>query len=66
MDNRKKEYLESRRNKRSQPKKRQFKTAQEKKETRDEVEQIRKDLINFAKTTWGREWIISNLKIGKS
>jgi uncharacterized Zn finger protein len=43
----------------------QRKTDYEKQKTREEVEQIKKDLINYAQTPWGKEWIISNLKIGR-
>ena len=33
----------------------------EKREKHEEVMQIKKDLINFAHTTWGKEWIKSIL-----
>lgn len=62
LDNRKKEFMESRRSKKKQP---QRKTEYEKRQTREEVEQIKKDLINYAKTSWGKEWIYSNLQIGR-
>ena len=62
MDNRKKEFLESRGLKKKKPEK---KTDYERKRTREEVEQIKKDLINFAKTSWGKEWIYYNLQIGR-
>ncbi|NVM17226.1 MAG: SWIM zinc finger family protein [Candidatus Lokiarchaeota archaeon] len=63
MDERKKYFMDNRRNKKKDIPKR--KTEYEKERTREEVEQIKKNLINFAKTPWGREWIVSNLKIGR-
>ncbi|MBY9012560.1 MAG: SWIM zinc finger family protein [Candidatus Lokiarchaeota archaeon] len=63
MDERKKYFMDNRRNKKKDVPQR--KTEYEKQQTREEVEQIKKNLINFAKTPWGREWIISNLKIGR-
>ena len=65
IDNRRKEFMESRRNRRKGPTKPQRKTEYEKERTREEVEQIKKNLINFAKTSWGKQWIQSNLKIGR-
>jgi len=65
IDNRKKEFMENRRNKRKGPSKPQRKSDYEKERTREEVEQIKKNLINFAKTNWGKEWIQSNLQIGR-
>ena len=65
MDKRKKELLERRRMSRKRPEIPEFKTEQEKQRTREEVEQIKRDLINFAGTSWGKQWIISNLKIGR-
>jgi uncharacterized Zn finger protein len=62
MDNRKKEFLENRRKKVSKPER---KTEYERKRTREEVEQIKKDLINYASTSWGKEWIYHNLQIGR-
>ena len=62
MDNRKKEFLESRRSNKKETHK---KTDYERRQTREEVEQIKKDLINYAKTSWGKEWIYSNLQIGR-
>ena len=61
MDNRKKEFLENRRSRKKPQKKTEF----ERKQTRMEVEQIKNDLINYAKTSWGKEWIDSNLQIGR-
>ena len=55
--------MDNRRNKRKDPPKR--KTQYEKERTREEVEQIKKNLINYANTPWGRDWIVSNLKIGR-
>ena len=55
--------MDNRRNKKKDVPKR--KTEYEKERTREEVEQIKKNLINYAKTPWGRDWIISNLKIGR-
>jgi len=63
MDNRKKDFMDNRRFKKKNVSQR--KTEYEKERTREEVEQIKKKLINFAKTPWGKEWIISNLKIGR-
>jgi uncharacterized Zn finger protein len=57
--------LESRRLKRKGPVPSKRKTDYERQRTREEVEQIQKDLINFAKTSWGKQWIQSNLKIGR-
>ncbi len=65
IDNRKKEFMENRRNKRKGPNKPQRKSEYEKERTREEVEQIKKNLINFAKTSWGKQWIQSNLKVGR-
>ncbi|MBN1803226.1 MAG: SWIM zinc finger family protein [Candidatus Lokiarchaeota archaeon] len=65
IDNRKKEFLERRRQKNIREEPHQFKTIEEKKRTREEVEQIKKDLITFAKTPWGKRWIQSNLEIGR-
>jgi len=65
IDNRKKEFMDNRRNKRGKPVKSQRKTEYEKQSTREEVDQIKLDLINFANTTWGKQWIQSNLKIGR-
>ena len=62
MDNRKKEFLENRRSSKKKPEK---KTEYERRRTREEVEQIKKDLINYAKTSWGKEWIYHNLQIGR-
>ncbi|MHA1350222.1 MAG: SWIM zinc finger family protein [Promethearchaeota archaeon] len=65
IDNRKKEFMENRRNKRKGPSKPQRKSEYDKERTREEVEQIKKNLINFAKTSWGKQWIQSNLQIGR-
>jgi len=65
IDNRKKEFMENRRNKRKGPIQSQRKSEYEKERTREEVEQIKKNLINFAKTSWGKQWIQSNLQIGR-
>jgi uncharacterized Zn finger protein len=62
MDNRKKEFLENRRSSKKKPEK---KTEYERRRTHEEVEQIKKDLINYAKTSWGKEWIYHNLQIGR-
>ena len=59
MDNRKKGFLESRRSKKKQPQK---KTEFERRQTHEEVEQ---ELLNYARTLWGKEWIYSNLQIGR-
>jgi len=65
IDNRKKEFMENRRNKRKGPNTPPRKSEYEKERTREEVEQIKKNLINFAKTSWGKQWIQSNLQIGR-
>ncbi len=65
IDNRRKEFMENRRNKRKGPNEPQRKSEYEKERTREEVEQIKKNLINFAKTSWGKQWIQSNLQIGR-
>ena len=41
------------------------KSEYDKRRTHQEVQQIKKDLIDFAKTTWGKQWIHSILKIGR-
>ena len=65
LNNRKKEFMDRRRNKQKQPVTSQKKTEYERQRTREEVDQIKRDLINFAKTSWGKQWIQSNLKIGR-
>ena len=65
MDNRKKEFIDNRRIKRKKQGTPQRKTEYERQSTREEVDQIKIDLINFAKTSWGKQWIQSNLKIGR-
>ena len=65
MDNRKKEFMNNRGTKRKKHVTPQRKTEYERQSTREEVEQIKLDLINFAKTSWGKQWIQSNLKIGR-
>ncbi|MBY9002668.1 MAG: SWIM zinc finger family protein [Candidatus Lokiarchaeota archaeon] len=61
---RKKYYMDNRRlKKKDVPPQR--KTEYEKQRTKEEVEEIKKNLINYAQTPWGKEWIISNLKIGR-
>jgi len=37
----------------------------DKREKHEEVMQIKKDLINYAKASWGKKWIHSILKIGR-
>jgi len=37
----------------------------DKKKKHEEVMQIKRDLIDFARTSWGKEWIHSILKIGR-
>ncbi|GAH02636.1 unnamed protein product, partial [marine sediment metagenome] len=65
IDKRKKDFMDSLRNKRKKPDISQRKTEYERQNTHEEVEQIKRDLINYAKTSWGRKWIQSNLKIGR-
>jgi len=57
--------MENRRVKRKGPDKPQRKSGYEKERTREEVEQIKENLVNFAKTSWGKQWIQSNLQIGR-
>ncbi len=57
--------MENRRSRRKGPTKPQKKSEYEKERTREEVEQIKKNLVNFAKTSWGKQWIQSNLKVGR-
>jgi uncharacterized Zn finger protein len=63
LNDRKKYYMDNRRNKKRDVPRR--KTEYERERTREEVEQIKKNLITYAKTPWGRDWIISNLQIGR-
>jgi len=65
IDSRRKEFMDNRRNKRKGPNKPPRKSEYEKERTREEVEQIKKNLVNFAKTSWGKQWIQSNLQIGR-
>jgi len=65
IDSRRKEFMDNRRNKRKGPSKPPRKSEYEKERTREEVEQIKKNLVNFAKTSWGKQWIQSNLQIGR-
>ncbi|TFG24714.1 MAG: hypothetical protein EU532_12315 [Promethearchaeota archaeon] len=37
----------------------------DKKRTHEEVKQIKENLVNFAATSWGKEWILSILNIGR-
>ena len=57
--------MDSRKLKRKGPGVPQRKTEYERQQTHEEVEQIKRDLVNFAQTPWGIEWIRSNLKIGR-
>ena len=57
--------MDNRRIKRKKPTTSQRKTEYERQRTHEEVEQIKRDLINYAKTSWGKKWIQSNLKIGR-
>lgn len=41
------------------------KTEYEKQQTQEEVKQIKIELINFARTNWGKQWIESFLKTGR-
>jgi len=65
IDNRRKEFMENRRLKRKTTETPKIKTEYEKERTREEVEQIKRDLIRFANTSWGKQWIQSNLSIGR-
>ncbi len=65
INDRKKKFMENRRIKRNRPDTPQRKTEYEKKHTREEVEQIKKELIRFANTSWGKQWIELNLSIGR-
>ncbi|KKN05555.1 hypothetical protein LCGC14_1086160 [marine sediment metagenome] len=57
--------MDSRRLKRKKQDTPSKKTEYEKQSTNMEVEKIKRDLMNFAKTSWGKQWIQSNLKIGR-
>lgn len=57
--------MDSRKLKRKGPSAPKRKTEHERQRTHEEVEQIKRDLVNFAQTSWGTEWIRSNLKIGR-
>jgi uncharacterized Zn finger protein len=57
--------MEKRRVRGKKQEKPQRKTSYERQHTREEVEQIKRELISFAKTSWGKQWIQSNLKIGR-
>ncbi len=57
--------MNNRRIKRKKQEISQKKTEFERQRTHEEVEQIKIDLINFAQTSWGKQWIQSNLKIGR-
>ncbi|MFX1452059.1 MAG: SWIM zinc finger family protein [Promethearchaeota archaeon] len=57
--------MESRRSKGKKPVLPKRKTEYERQRTHEEVEQIKQDLLNFATTSWGKQWIQSNLKIGR-
>jgi len=57
--------MDNRRVKRKGPNNPPRKSEYEKERTREEVEQIKKNLVNFAKTSWGKQWIQSNLQIGR-
>ncbi len=37
----------------------------DRKKKENEVKQIKKDLVNYAKTSWGKKWIFSILQIGR-
>ena len=65
INNRRKEFMDNRRVKRKGPNNPPRKSEYEKERTREEVEQIKKNLVNFAKTSWGKQWIQSNLQIGR-
>jgi uncharacterized Zn finger protein len=41
------------------------KTARERRNTHIEVQQIKRDLINYANTEWGKKWVKSVLKFGR-
>lgn len=43
----------------------QKKSEYDKQKTQEEVAQIKKNLINFARTSWGQQWIHSILNIGR-
>jgi hypothetical protein len=57
MNNRKKEFMDSRRHKRKKLDIPPKKTELEKKQTSEEVDQIKRELTNFAKTSWGKKWM---------
>lgn len=55
--------MNERRNFRRSEKKKHY--TMNKKKKHEEVMQIKRDLVNYAKTSWGKEWIHSILKIGR-
>jgi len=54
----------NRRIKKNKPE-RGYKSAYERQRTQQEVQQIKENLINFAKTSWGKKWIQSILSTGR-
>ncbi len=57
MDNKRRDFQKNK-GKRS-------KTPYERRKTHEEVQKIKEELISYAKTPWGREWIKSVLKTGR-
>jgi len=54
----------NRRSKRKKPEK-GYKDAYDRQRTQQEVQKIQKNLVDFAKTSWGKKWIQSILKTGR-
>ncbi len=65
IDNRKKNLIRDKDLKRRKSDLPAKKTEYEKQRTYEEVEQIKKDLRNYAKSSWGKLWIQSNLLVGR-
>ncbi len=65
ISERRKEFINRRKRKKEILNGPRRKTEYEKQRTHEEVEQIKRDLLNFAQTSWGTKWIQSNLKIGR-
>lgn len=60
-----KEYNRRKRDFRNGKRKPGKKTEYERERTREEVRQIKKALLNYAKTEWGKKWVRSLLSIGR-
>jgi uncharacterized Zn finger protein len=65
MDNRKRNLIKDRYQREKKSTVPDEKTQYERQQTREEVEQIKKDLRNYASSSWGSLWIQSNLQSGR-